>query len=1009
MASQSTSGEPSPQAWSSLRAVLTVQTQNAFNDNVVRFTLLGIALIVLQGQTFSFWGKSIGVDTAYKNTIGILISLPFVIFAPIAGWASDRFSKRSVIQACLWAQIAIIVAIIGALFTRNIWLATGGFFVLAIQSAFFGPAKLGIMKELVGSKKLSVVSGWMQMLTIVAIVFGSPVGGAGYKKASEVIPDVWMAGLVPIGFILLMAFYALIMVRKIQPTPAHAGEKLTARVFFRHFTDLREVYRSRPVWLSSVGIAFFWFTGAFAIAVFTQIAQEAFPGNGASAGAVASYCLAATGIGIALGSVFVAVISSNRLELGLVPLGVIGMAVSLLLATFLPLGIWFYGSLVLMGATSAMFLVPQNAYLQDKADPTRRGRILSASNLINSAAAIGANVLQFGLEEGLNFSTDAQLLLLLGTCVVVAFFALRLLPSGFVRILLKIVLRFFYRIRVVGESNLPEKQGALLLANHVTWIDGMLIAASSAREVRFVAYEGFFKEGFIGWVLRLFGVIPISSKNARQAIKTTADAIKGGSLVCIFPEGELTRTGFLNEFQKGFELIARQSGDTPVIPVSIDGMWGSVFSFSENKFFRKRPRKFPYPATVSFGEPLTSKEAKRAVVRESLVRLRSEAFTQRPEHQITLAEACLKALKRRGRQVCLVDRSEVRRTRFTRKMVLASSIQLAERWRKTIAEDRVALALPPSSPSVFAHLGLILAGKTVINLPLQASDKQTLASAIKEAGVSTVITTKAIHEGLGDMPWPENVLSLTEELRAVDGLPRIKARLRVALSPSWLLRRQLKLTESLDRPPLAVLGVDGRYHFLRHEQILTQVAQIGAVNAFHDADVLLNLYPNHQVTGQVFGLWLPILQGLRFVVHTMGSHPASPDSLINKEEVTAIISDKTGLVFCEEAFKLEGHVVRMLATFDPLDAREEEPVVCRGWLSKPEGLIISLSVPHPLSEDVEQTGHVPGAVGKVLPATIVGSSGTEEEAAMLTGAEGGPLGGLGHIDVEGYLYVEEKA
>ena len=210
MASTSSSGEPSPQAWRSLRAVMTVQTQNAFNDNVVRFTLLGIALIVLQGQTMMINGKPVAIDTAYKNTIGILISLPFVIFAPIAGWASDRFSKRSVIQTCLWAQIAIIVAIICAMISRSIWLATAGFFVLAIQSAFFGPAKLGIMKELVGSKKLSVVSGWMQMLTIVAIIFGSPVGGAGFKKASDYIPDIWMAGLVPVGLILLMAFTALI-------------------------------------------------------------------------------------------------------------------------------------------------------------------------------------------------------------------------------------------------------------------------------------------------------------------------------------------------------------------------------------------------------------------------------------------------------------------------------------------------------------------------------------------------------------------------------------------------------------------------------------------------------------------------------------------------------------------------------------------------------------------------------------------------------------------------------
>ena len=988
MASTSSSGEPSPQAWRSLRAVMTVQTQNAFNDNVVRFTLLGIALIVLQaqaliidGELIVINGKPVFLDTSYKNAIGILISLPFVIFAPIAGWASDRFSKRSVIQACLWAQIAIIIAIIGAMLSRSIWLATAGFFVLAIQSAFFGPAKLGIMKELVGSKKLSVVSGWMQMLTIVAIIFGSPVGGAGFKKASEYIPDVWMAGLVPVGLILLMAFIALIMVRRIQPTPAHAGEKLTAGIFFRHFTDLREVYRSRPVWLSSIGISFFWFTGAFSIAVFTQIAQEAYPNDGATAAAVASYCLAATGIGIALGSVFVAVISSNRLELGLVPLGVIGMAISVALAAVLPLGAWFYATLTLLGATSAMFLVPQNAFLQDKAAPSRRGRVLSASNLINSAAAITANVAQYALEEGANISSRGQLWILLIACLITVFFCVRLLTPHFVRILLKIFMRFFYRLKIIGETNLPEKGGALLLANHVTWIDGLLIGAASPRDVRFVAYDGFFKQRIIGWGLRLFGVVPISSKSARQAIKTTADAVNDGALVCLFPEGTLSRTGFLNEFQKGFELISRQAKDAPVIPVAIDGMWGSIFSFSGNKFFSKMPRKFPYPATVNFGKPMNSSEANRDAVRDALIALRQEAYRK----QTTIAHASIDALKKNGRHVCLVDRSEIRRTRITRRMVLASSMQLADRWRESIAEERVGIALPPSSPSVFAHLGLILAGKTVVNLPLQATNQVGLTKALKEANVSTIITTNAIHEGLPDLPWPKQVLSLTKELRAVDGLPRLQARLRVFLSPRWLLKRGLDQTP--ESPALGFLNHDGNYHFLSHAQILSQIAQISDVNAFLPSDVILNLYPNHQVTGQVFGLWLPILQRMRFVVHTMGSHPATPDALINKEGVTTIVTDEAGLPFCQEAFKLGDNQTRVVVTFDR--PQEQSPfselksTVCHGWVSQESSLIVSLSVPHPPSKDPPQTGHISGASGRLLPGAIVPNEGTLDDQGYL--------------------------
>ncbi|MFT5191046.1 MAG: acyl-[acyl-carrier-protein]-phospholipid O-acyltransferase [Verrucomicrobiales bacterium] len=1013
MVTSPSSSEPSPQAWRSLRAVLTVQTQNAFNDNVVRFTLMGIAFIILQDNKTAL--------ESYKNIIGTLISLPFVLFAPIAGWTSDRFAKSQVIKVCLYAQIAIIVAIMGAVVIGNLWLATGGFFALAIQSAFFGPAKLGILKELVGSKKLAVVSGWMQMLAIVAIVFGSPAGGGGYKAARGWINDPWMAGLIPIGFILLFAVIALLIVRKIQPTPAHHQEKLRAGIFFRHFADLAEVYRSRPVWLSSLGIAFFWFSGAFAIAVFTQIAQEHFQGD--TANAVASYCLAATGLGIMVGSIFVAIISSNRLELGLVPLGGLGMAVSVFLATCFPPGMTFYLSLGLLGITSAIFLVPQNAFLQDKADPKRRGRILSASNLINSLAAILANVAQYGFQRS-GLSSQAQLWFLGIACLIAAIYTLKLLPSNFVRILLKMALRFAYRLRILGESNIPDSGGALLLANHVTWIDGLLIGAASPRDVRFVAHEEYFKSGFIGWILRLFNIIPISSKSARQSIKTTAEAIKGGSLVCVFPEGTLTRTGNLNELQKGFELIARHSDSAPVVPVYLDSLWGSIFSYAENKFFFKRPRKFPYHATVNFGAPISATEAKRDHVRDAMLGLSLEAYQHRPELRTTLDNACIDALTKKSRSVCFVDRSEVRRTRFTRRMVLASSLQLAERWRESIPEQRVAIALPPSTPSVLAHLGLIFAGKTIISLPLQikATERERLTNALESGDIDTVITTKAIHEGLPDLPWPKRVIHLTEELRAVDGLPRIQARMRVALSPRWWLKRRLRLAPDREEEPvLGVLTTNNGYHFITHREMITQVAQIGDANAFQGDDVLLNLYPQHQLAGQLFGLWLPLLRHQRFVVHTMGSHPATAESLINKEQVTSIITGTDGLSFCEEALGKEDNVVRMIVTVDPprkddafakVAERHPKAIICHGLISKGQTALLTLSVPHPTASGTDQTGNKELSTGRILPGMLITCTGTPDLPASLLVQRPGsnqeaptPCGAEGHIDSEGYLFL----
>ena len=1021
MAHPDAPSEPSRQGWRSLRAVLTVQTLNAFNDNVVRFALLGIALVVLQGQRVPFLSAELEWKDIYKNLIGTLISLPFVLFAPIAGWASDRFSKKTVIRACLYAQIAIVVAIMGAIMIGDLWLATAGFFVLAIQSAFFGPAKLGIVKELVGSSKLAVASGWMQMLTIMAIVFGAPAGGGGYKAArNAIVDDPWLAGLVPVGCIGVFAVLALAILRRIQPTPVHHGEPLTIGVFFRHFVDLGELYRSRPVWLSSLGIAFFFFSGAFAIAVLTQIAQEHYTGD--TAASVASYFMATTGLGIGLGSIFVALVSSQRIELGLVALGGFGMALSMFLATlFAPSQAAFYVTLGLLGASSAMFLVPQTAYLQDKADPGRRGRVLSASNLINSTAAISANVIQATLQLS-GISSRIQLWLLGIVSLAAAAYSLQLLPSNFARILVKMALRTFYRLRIKGEPNLPESGGALLLSNHVTWIDGLLIGAASSRDVRFAAHEDLFRRRLVGWGLRLFGVIPISSNSAREAIRATADAIREGALVCIFPEGTRTRTGTLNELHKGFELIVRQSGGAPVLPVYLDRLWGSIFSFSGNRFLFKIPRKLPYPATVNFGAPIPAEQATRVRVRDALVALSLQAYRQRPELHTTLDDACIDALKRRGRKVCLVDRSAKRSMRLTRSAILASSLQLGQRWRETIADPCVAIALPPSSPGVLAHLGLIFAGKTIVNLPLEtnAARCQKLAEALREAAVGTVITTEAIGQGRPTLPWPERVIHLADELRAVDGLPRLWSRVHTALSPRWWLRtrgrRSLASANGVEEPAVGVWTPQGHYQFISHREILTQVAQISDANAFHPEDRFLNTYSYDQIPGQLFGLWLPLLRHQRLVVHTMGSHPPSPDALLNGEGVTVLVTDGAGLQACEPALGTSGSVVRMIATFGPwrgddsfcqTTLRHPHATVCRGLISEGHGMLLSLSIPHPDFDRVKQPGHKQRASGRVLPGMHLRCEGTEDHpGALLAQSPGSNLDSMVRLEIQGYIDPE---
>lgn len=970
---------PGPVARRSLRAVLAVQTQNAFNDNVVRYALLGVALMILEKGTWVF--------DYYKNIIAGLISLPFVLFAPIAGWISDRYPKSQVIRTCLYFQIGIIGLIIVAMLMKNLWFATAGFFILAVQSAFFGPAKFGIIKELVGSRQLSRAAGLMQMLTILAIVVGAVAGGEGLKQAvAHVSTDPWVAGLIPVGMVGLGAFFALWVIRGLSETPSHPVEPLSIRTFFGHFTDLGEIFRHRFLTLSCIGIAYFWFSGAFAMATFTQVAQEHY--DGATAAAFASYYLATTSLGIAAGSVFVAFVSGNRFELGLVPVGGLGLAMSLLLCAICPVqSAWFYLGLFLLGATSAIFLVPQNAFLQDRADPKRRGRILAASNMLNSAASLSASLALQPFCQAIGMSSKAQFLVVGILSLAVGLYALKLLPSQFVRIPFKFLLRLLYRIRMSGDHHLPSEGGALLLANHVTWIDGLLLSAASPRDIRFVAHDNFFKKGIVAWGLRLFNVVPISSKNARQAIKTTAAEVNAGGVVCLFPEGTLTRTGTMNELQKGFELIARQLDGAPVIPVHLDRLWGSIFSYANGKFFRKRPRHIPYDVSIRFGEPLPPKEAKHATVQRALAELGRDAYQGRPELYQSLGHACIARLKRGGRKPCIITKGSDRHSVLNRRTVLTTGLLLGKRWRASIADERVGVVLPPSSSSLLAHLGLALAGKQIVPLPLQPCPEEI--TRIQQLGLRTVITTKGVHSGLATFPWPDDVITLTEELRALNGLPRILAYLTARWGcAKWLQRRYLP---NKDPDSIAVHFIDGRAP-LTHRQILTQAAQIADVHLLHEGDNLLVLYGSEHPMGQHFGIWLPLMHRQVALVPAMSATPTTPEVLLRAEDLRLVVADAETLKAFENA---RSDVYRLTA-----DAPLQDDHLYHTHLAPCQSVLTTLTYPDVHFHDLIQPGHRPGTYGKSLPGTcLIEENGEVRAEHPATTAFTFP----GQLDSEGFL------
>ncbi len=646
MQNDSPAGEPSKRHWIGYWSMIVQQTQNAFNDKAAQFILIPLGGIV--GYSVESWA-------------GMMIALPFVLFAPLAGWMSDRFSKKNVILGSAIAQVLILTLITTAVWLKTMPLALFGFFMLAVQSAFFSPAKIGINKELVGSRHLGFASGVQQMMAMLAILVGQIIAGVWYDKRYESLGSVqeqaWNAALIPLLILAALSVPAVGMALLIPPVSAHAKKPLSASLLFSHFQDLGSLWKEHGLRRASFGVAFFWGFAAFINLWSVKIAKALTEGAGGF-GTLSSIFMAAASLGMALGFGFASWLLRKKIELGWVPLAGLLMTISVLSLAWFPMGNaeaflslldWqvfqfikdhphealFLLMLGVVAFSAAIFLAPLNAWMQDRYPPEKRGEMQSAVNLQDCFAGIIAVVAiegMFFITNALNFSELAgfrtQLIVIGSVCALMTFYVLRILPADFIRLVGVFIVKRLYRIRVTGLERLPKTGGALLLPNHVTYADAFYLSAISPRPLRFVMDETFMANPTIRLSARLFGTVAIRRSQPREAIRAMIEAIENGDLVVLFPEGQLTRTGALCELERGFELIAR-SAKAPVIPIWVDGSWGSIFSFERGRYFKKVPRRVPYLLSIVIGEPINEEKPTRELLQTALMKASADAIARR--------------------------------------------------------------------------------------------------------------------------------------------------------------------------------------------------------------------------------------------------------------------------------------------------------------------------------------------------------------------------------------------
>lgn len=580
----------------------------ALTDNMFRWLIVPIGSELLGSRELAV---SIGAAC---------FIIPFLIFAAPAGYLADRFSKRNVMIVCKAVEIAVLCLGIAAILLQNIYVMFIVLFLLGGQSSIFITSKMGVIPEMFGSKKIAAANGVINMASMAAIIIGTIIGVVLYDHTGPLgLRHLWVSAAALLGISVIGFFTSL----TISPMKiANPARRFPRNIVAQTARDLRLLWSERPLFLAASASTFFWTLGMLSQANIYLFANESLY---VVLQRDVGILLGVLTIGIGIGAVLAGICSRGKVELGLVPLGAAGMALAAMLMAFVPggvegqpLGAGFYCSCVLLfvlGVTAGLYDIPLQAFIQDRSPARSRGSIMAAYNFMTFSGMLAASGLFWLMSGPLGLSP--RVIFFIGglATLPVTLLIVSHLPFQTAKLATRFIVSCFYRVRIEGEENVPEG-GALLVANHISWVDGLLFGLACPRHPRMIAYADYFNNRWLNWFGRVGRIIPIgaSRKSMVESIRAARGALQDGELVAIFPEGGITRTGQLEEFRPGFLSMLKGTG-APVVPVCLDGLWGSVFSYKGGKFFWKLPKRWRYPVTIRFGQPIHAPEGVEQVRR----------------------------------------------------------------------------------------------------------------------------------------------------------------------------------------------------------------------------------------------------------------------------------------------------------------------------------------------------------------------------------------------------------
>ena len=987
-------------------------------------------IIIMQETLFkSFKGADLLINSSI--TIGLFL-LPFILLFTPAGFFSDKHPKDKVMRYSAWAAVVISVLITLSYYQGWFWVAMGMTFLLAAQSAFYSPAKYGYLKELVGDRRLTQANGLLQVATVFGILLGISLFYGLFEiliKDTTILtaePNNILKTIAPVGWLLITLSIIELAVTYQLPQITKAREKMSFRrnEYLHGRTQARtlKIIRRHPyIWLSILGLAVFWAIIQALILSYPTYAQAHL--NISNINALKGL-LIFSGLGLIIGSATAGRVSRNHIETGLVPVGAIGVTLSLVLIRSFDSSLWQAANFLFLGIMGGFFIVPLNALIQYHSKNNQLGRILASKNLIQFSVMF-IFLLVTSLFAYKQLDSTVTLWVLFAIALLGSIYTIFKIPESLLRFVIARIFAARYRMKVLGFEDLPHSGGVLLLGNHISFVDWALVQIASPRPLNFVIERGYYELWYLKGALKLFGAIPIASGGSASSLETINCLLKEGKAVCLFPEGTISRTGQLSEFKRGYQK-AIQGTKAKIVPFYLHGLWGSRFSRSSGFLKEARQSGFKRDIIVAFGKPMPTDTTPDQLKR----RVFDMSFTSWQSYSKTLDSIPVSWLKTAKRMSFRMAATDVIGEPVSHHKFITAVFAFSGLITKKSPEQNIGLLVPASVGGAITNMAVLVLGKTAVNLNFTSS-AEAIQGSVKSADIKTVYTSKKFIRKLVDRGikikeiLPDTKLIYLEDFKAE--LP--KAKMLITLMGAMLLPAKVLQWIYIKRVDLddtaAILFSSGSEGTpkgveLSHLNLATNSRQVADMLNTRENDVVMSTLPTFHAFGLLATTFMPLSEGIPIVCHPDPTDVLTIAKGAARNEATLLFGTSTFLRLYTMNKKVHPLMLKSLrmviagaeklnpAIRDAFGAKFNKTVL-EGYGTTETSPVASVNIPDELDTNYwkPQLGNRFGTVGMALPGTsfrIVDPSTMKE---LATGEDGLILIGGPQV-MKGYLNDETK-